>query len=171
MSKTVKNMVTEELRDRYAAFTSACVVDMTGMNVQDQEALRSAVREKSGRVEVVKNSLARRAFADGPLSPLGAALEGPCALVTSSETSVIDIAKVLAEVAKEFSELKLKHAIFDGDPELFTVEALSKMKGQPELMSEIAMLMSSPGRAIAGCLGSAQSKIAGCLKAMIDKAA
>jgi large subunit ribosomal protein L10 len=170
MSKPVKQMVTDLLKGRYEGFASACVIDMTGMSVQEQEKLRGTVRAKNARVQVVKNSLARRAFSGGPLEPLGGALEGPCALVVGSD-SVIDIAKTLVEAAKEFKKLKLKHAIFEGDPELLTVEILSKMKGKNELLGEVAMLVSSPGRSIAGCLSSPQSKIAGCLKAMIDKAA
>ena len=171
MSKTVKDMVTKEYRSRYEGITSMCVIDMTGMSVQQQQQLRTSVREKSARIQVVKNSLARRAFCDGPLSPLGAALDGPCALVASKETSVIDVAKVLAEAAKEFNALKLKVAMFDGDPELLSVFELSQMKGLDELFGEIAMLVSSPGRAIAGCVQSPAGKIAGCLKTLAERAA
>ena len=168
MSKPVKAMITEDLRGRFTGLSSACVVDMTGMDVQQQQGLRAAVRAKNGRVEVVKNSLARRALSDGALAPLGEALEGPCALVTGAE-SVIDLARTLVEAAKEFTNLKLKLAIIDGDPQLVSVEALSRMKGRRELAAEIAMLMQSPGRAIAACLISPQGKIAGCLKAMAEK--
>jgi len=170
MSKLVKAMVTAELKDRYTGVDSVCVVDLTGLPVKSQEAVRTALREKSARLEVVKNSLARRAFQDTPLEVLGVSLEGPCALVTSPG-SVIEIAKVLAECAKEFTELTLKQAIVDGDPALLTVAELSKMKDRQEILGELAMLICSPGRAVAGCLRSPQSKIAGCLKAMIDKAA
>lgn len=170
MSKAVKKLVTDELRTRYEGTNSACVVELTRMSVRAQESLRARLRDKSAGLQVVKNSLARRAFEDGPLAPLGAALEGPCALVTCSE-SLIDVAKVLVEAAKDFKELKLKQAIFDGDPSLVSVEELSKMKGQTELIGEVGMLVSSPGRAIAGCIGSPQAKIAGCLKALVDKAA
>lgn len=169
MSKPVKSMVTEELRSRYLGVRSACVIDMTGMNVQEQQGLRAVLRSRNGRVQVVKNSLARRAFSDGALAPLGDVLDGPCALVTGSDSG-IDLAKALVEAAREFTKLKLKEAILDGDPDVMTVEELSKMKGQRELVGEIAMLLSSPGRAVAGCLTSPQSKIAGCLKAMIDRA-
>jgi len=171
MSKTVKDMVTHEYRSRYEGTTSACVIDMTGMTVKQQQHLRASVRKKAARIQVVKNSLARRAFGDGPLAPLSASLEGPCALVTSDETSVIDVAKALVEAAKELKELKLKTAIFDGDPELLSVDELSKMKGLNELMGEIAMLISSPGRALAGCVQSPAAKIAGCLKTLADRAA
>ena len=169
MSKPVKEMMMAELRDRYAGVESACVVDVTGLNVQSQEGLRRALRAKSGRLEIVRNSLARRAFKDMPLSPLADALKGPCALVTAE--SLTDIAKVLVDCTKEYDRLKLKEAIIEGDPSLATVAEVSKMKGKTELLGDIAMLVSSPGRAIAGCLSSPQSRIAGCLKAMIDKAA
>jgi len=170
MSKFVKALVTEEIRSRYAEVTSACVVDLTGLDVQAQEKLRKSLRTKSATLEIVKNSLARRAFAGGALGPLGKALEGPCAVVTSRE-SLIEVARLLTDAAKEFKSLKLKQAILDGDPSLVTVEELSKMRGRRELLGEVAMLVGSPGRAIAGCLRSPQSKIAGCLKTLADKAA
>lgn len=170
MSKLVKDLVTETLKGDYEGISSACVIDMTGMDVHQQQALRAKVRERGGRVRVIKNSLARRAFVESPLEPLGKTLEGPCALVTSTE-SVIDVGKALVAAAKEFAELKLKTAIIEGDPELVTVEQLSKMKGKGELLSEISGLVSSPGRAIAGCLRAPGSKIAGCLEAIAEKAA
>lgn len=170
MSKPVKQMVMDELRGRYADIASACVVELSGLSVQSQQALRQALRAKGARLEVVKNSLARKAFAETKLAPLGAALSGPCALVVSSE-SVIDTARTLVACAKEFERLKLKQAIFEGDPSLVTVEELSKMKGRAEVLGDLAWLVMSPARAVAGCLASPQSKIAGCLKAMAEKAA
>lgn len=170
MSKPIKAMVTADLAERYTGTDSACVVDLTGLNVQAQEQLRATLRGKSARLEVVKNSMARRALADGPLAPLGNSLEGPCALVTSS-ASLVEAAKVLVEVAKEYTSLGLKQAIIEGDPRLLTVEELSKLKTRSELVGEISALLMSPGRVVAGCLSGPQSRIAGCLKAMVDKAA
>lgn len=170
MSKMIKAMIAAEYHERFAGVDSACVVDLSGLNVHEQETLRSSLRAKSARLEVVKNSLVRRAFRQGPLEPLGNALNGPCALVTSTE-SLIDAAKVLVEAAKEFDRLELKQAILEGDPDLVNVTDVAKLKSQVELISELAMLITSPGRALVGCLGSPQSKIAGCLKTMIEKAA
>lgn len=168
MSKPVKAMLSSHLKKEFAGVSSACVVDMTGMNVQAQEKLRKSLREKSARMEVVKNSLARVAFKDGPLAPLGDSLVGPCAIVVS-DTSVVDVAKILVEAACEFKSLKLKKGIFEGDSQLLSIEDLSKMRGRKELLGEVAMLIASPGRAIAGCVGSPAGKIAGCLKAIADK--
>lgn len=170
MSKLVKSLVTDELKAKYAGISSALVLDVTGMDVHSQEKLRKTLRTKSARLQIVKNSLARRAFAGSPLEPLGKSMEGPCAVVVAKE-SLVDVAKMLIDAAKEFQKLKFKKAIFDGDPSLMTVEELSKMKGKRELIGEVLMLVSSPGRAIAGCLRSPGGKIAGCIKTMADKAA
>lgn len=170
MSKPVKAMVEAEYRARYDGIDSACVISLKGLSVKDQESLRRSLRAKSARLQVVKNGLARRALQGLPLEALGEALEGPCALVTS-EDSLIDAAKALVEAAKEFTNLELKQAMLEGESELLTVAELAKLKSRVELVADVAMLVSSPGRAIAGCLGSPGSKIAGCLKAMIDKAA
>jgi large subunit ribosomal protein L10 len=170
MSKAVKALMVDELRRRYAGVSSVCVVDLTGLNVQAQEKLRRTLRSKSARLEVVKNSVARWAFRDGPLGPLGKALEGPCALVTAAD-SPIDVAKLLVEAAKELPPLKLKQAVLEGDPALLTVETMSMLRSKREILGEVLMLVSSPGRALAGCLRSPQAKIAGCLKTLAEKAA
>ena len=168
MSKPVKAMVTAELRERYAGVDSACVVNITGLDVKTQEKLRHSLREKSARLQIVKNSLARHAFKDTPLSPLGDSMTGPCALITSSQ-SLIEIAKLLINASKDFGKLELKSALLDGDPVLMTIVQISKMRGKREVLGELVMLVASPGRAIAGCLAGAQARIAGCLKTLADK--
>lgn len=168
MSKAVKELITVSLRSRYDGVRDACVVDLTGLDVQRTQKLRQDLRGKSMRLEVVKNSLARRAFADGPLAPLGEQLSGPCALVTGGD-SIIEVAKTLVESAKELGNIALKEAMVDGDPTLLTVDAVSRMMGRLELLGEIAMLIASPGRAIAGCIGGPAGRIAGCLATLADR--
>ncbi len=168
MSKPIKELITNQLRGEYQGVQEACVVELSGMKVEEQEALRGSLREKSARVEVVKNSLARRAFDDTVLEPLGKSLTGPCALVTSTE-SLVEVAKTLVAAAKEFANLKLKQAMFAGDPALLTVEELSKMRTLNDILGDLTGLVSSPGRSIAGCMQSPQGKIAGCLKAIVEK--
>jgi large subunit ribosomal protein L10 len=116
----------------------------------------------------VKNSLAKRAFSDGPLAPLAPALSGPCALVTGG-SSVIDVAKTLVELKKTYPKIELRQGVLGGEVELIDLERLAMMKSRAELAGEVAMLIISPGRKIAGCLAGPAGKIAGCLKAIADK--
>ncbi len=168
MSKPLKRMLSEHLRVRYADVDSACVVNLSGLNVQKTQQIRQDLTRKNMRMHVVKNSTARLAFAEGPLGPLAKALQGPCALVTGGD-SIVEVAKVLVRWAKEFPQLSLKHAIVEGDTNLLGVEQLSRMRGRRDLLGELGMLVTSPGRAIAGCLASPQARIAGCLKAIAER--
>ena len=167
MSKPVKDMLTQYLQRRYDGVDSACVVDLSGLGVQATQSIRSVLREANGRMEVVKNSLARRAFVDTPLEPLGQVLSGPSALVVGE--SPIELARKLAELAKRHDKLTLKEAILNGDRDLMTVVELSGMKTRQELLGDVAGLIGGPGRLVAGAIGSPQARIAGCLKALADK--
>ncbi len=168
MSKPLKQMMTDALRDRYAGVDSACVVDLTGLDVVSTTRFRRTLREKSMQVAVVKNSLAARAFQGTPLEPLGRSLKGPCALVTGGD-SILEVARTLVAALKDFAVIRLKQAIIEGDPALMTVEEVSRLKGRLELIGEVAMLISSPGRRVAGCIAGPQARIAGCVKAIADR--
>lgn len=168
MSKPVKDWITQEYRDRYQSVDSACVVSVIGLDAISTNRLRGELRSKNIRLQVIKNSLARRALGESTLAPLAKALEGPCALVTGGE-SVIDLAKTLVELKKSYPALELKLGMLDGDPELVEIERLAKMKSRVDLLGELAMLIASPGRRLAGCLAGPGGRIAGCLKAIADK--
>lgn len=167
MSKPLKNLITDELKKRYDGVNDACVVGLSGLNVEDTQKLRRDLDGKTMQVHVVRNSLARRAFAGGPLESLSKRMQGPCALVTGGD-SVIEVAKTLVHWAKTLKSIELKSASFDGDAD-FTIEQVAQMKSRVEMIGEIAMLISSPGRSLAGCIGSPAGKIAGCLKTLADR--
>lgn len=168
MSKPVKDLVTREYQKNYGSLDNACVVSVIGLDAISANKLRGELRAKRIRLQVIKNSLAKRALSGGPLEPLADALDGPCALVTGGE-SLIDVAKILIEAKKKYPALQLKLGMLGGDPSLIGIEQLSKMKSRQELLSEIALLISSPGRKLAACLVGPAGKVAGCLKAIADK--
>ena len=168
MSKPVKDLISRDYQNRYVGVDSACVVSVIGLDAISTNRLRGELRSKNIRLQVVKNRLARRAFVDSPLEPLGKTLEGPCAFVTGGE-SIIDVAKTLAGLRKTYPAIKLKQGMLDGDPELIDVAQLAKMKSRVELLGEVAMLIASPARSVAGCLAGPGGRITGCLKARADK--
>lgn len=169
MSKPVKDLLTQEYQSRYGDLDSACVVSVIGLDAIATNLFRGELGKRNMRLQVVKNSLARRAFSDGALSPLGNALDGPCALVTGGE-SAIEIAKALVELQKAYPKIELKYGIVGGEPEVLSVDQIAKMRSRVEMLGEVAMLIASPGRRLAGCLAGPGGRIAGCLKAMADKA-
>jgi large subunit ribosomal protein L10 len=168
MSKPVKDLIAREYRRRYEGVDSACVVSVIGLDAISTNRVRGELGSQNIRLQVVKNSLARRAFADGPLEPLASILQGPCALVTGGE-SVIDVAKSLVRLQKTYPLIELKQGMLDGDPELLEVEQLARMKTRLELVGELALLIASPARSMAGGLAAPGGRIAGCLKAIGDR--
>ena len=163
MSRQLKTLMTEVLRSRYEDVDEACVIDISRLNVADTMALRRALSARDMRVSVIKNSMARRAFEGGALEPLGRALSGPCG------DSVIEVAKEVVRLTKDWPGVEPKIALLSGELEVMPMVETAKLKSQRELVGEVSWLMCSPGAALAGCLSSPQSRLAGCLKAMIEK--
>lgn len=168
MSRHLKAMVTEVLRKRYEGVSEACIVDVSGLTVGETVRMRRTLTAKGMDIHVVKNSLACRAFEGGPLEVLGNELRGPCALVTGGD-SAIEVAKEIVRLVEEYAKLTPKIGLLIGETTTTPVVGLAELKSLSELLAEVAMLVSSPGRSIAGCLASPQANIAGCIKTLADR--
>lgn len=70
MGKPTKDLITREYTGRYAELADACVVSVIGLDAISANKLRGELRSRRISLHVVKNSLARRALAGGPLAPL-----------------------------------------------------------------------------------------------------
>ncbi len=105
MSKPVKNMIEDSYRKLFGEVDSAVIIDICGVKANDNNTLRSSLAEREIRVTVVKNSLAKRAFADTPMQPISDLLDGPCAMVTGGQ-SVVEVARGLIAPAKAIANLE-----------------------------------------------------------------
>ena len=64
MSKYVKNLVTDHVRERLDGVNDALLVNVIGMDANANNRLRGALEDKNINLLVVKNSLAARATAE-----------------------------------------------------------------------------------------------------------
>lgn len=78
MSKPVKDIITQQYEQLYTQMNSACVINVIGLDAISTNKLRNELKAKKIRMQVVRNSLARRALEKAPLGPLASALQGPC---------------------------------------------------------------------------------------------
>ena len=62
MSKPIKELVQKELIKRFENLTSMAVVGFTGIDANTTREIRGRLREKTIRMTVVKNSIARQAL-------------------------------------------------------------------------------------------------------------
>lgn len=167
MSKAVKELVINDVKKTYGAMDNLMVVNVHRLTGNDVNALRRTLRKKNVEVHVIKNRFARLALAGTPLEPVAAALSGPCAFV-SGGASPVDTAKTLMDLVKEYPALELRSGILDGETSPLTIEQISKRRSKAEIQGEVVMLLTSPGRRLAGCL-NVGGRVAGCIKAIADK--
>lgn len=167
MSKAVKEILRRDLADSYAELEDVLVVNVHGLTANEVNNFRGQLRKNDVEVHVVKNSAAKRALKGTKLEPLAEQLAGPCAFVTGGNGPV-DIAKELLAMVKTYPNLELRNGLVDGEPDLLSIDDISKRKSKAELQGEVLTLLISPGRRIAGQL-KVGSKIAGCVKAIVEK--
>lgn len=170
MSKPVKEMIVEDYKQRFEGVEGALVVDIRGVNAAQNHEFRSGLRAKDIRVTIVKNTLAKTAFAGTKLEKIGPALEGPSAIAYGAE-SVIDVAREVVDWAKKIANLSMKGAILDG--EYFDgeagVRALSKFPTRDEALGQVVQLILSPGSQLVGCVAAPGGQLMACVEAMIEK--
>lgn len=170
MSKPVKEFMMRDYQEWIDGQESALVVSIRGIPANENNRLRQELAKQNISVHVVRNTLARKAFAETPLAGLTPLLDGPSAIAYGGET-VVDAARELVKWAKEVENLELKGAILDG--ELFEgadgVERLSKLPTREEALSQAVTLVLSPGRKLVGQIKGPGSRLVGVVKAIEEK--
>src|SRR5689334_1894362 len=96
MSKYVKELLMDQLRSELDGTRSVLIVDFKGLDAISENRLRLDLRKKKIHVRALKNSLARRVFADIGLGGLDKFLAGPSVAVWGGDG--------VAELAKEISD-------------------------------------------------------------------
>ena len=169
MSKTVKNLLTQSYKNRFSDLSQAMVIDVRGIEANDNNALRTGLAQKQIKITVVRNALAKTAFAGTALEPLNDVIDGPSALVYGGE-SVVNVARELIDWAKKLQNLELKGAVLDGivfGPD--QMDALSKYPTRDETQAQVVQLFLSPAKNLAGAVKGPGSKIASILKTIEEK--
>lgn len=170
MSKPVKEMIMAEYHRRFNELEGALVIDIRGIDANENNSLRLGLAEKSIKVTVIKNALARKAFQDTSLAAISPALEGPSALAYGG-TSVVDVARELVDWAKKVKELDLKGAVLDG--EYFEgedgVKRLSTFPTKEEAQAKVVQLMLSPAGNLVSAAKAPGSDLMGIVKEIQER--
>jgi large subunit ribosomal protein L10 len=165
MSKPIKEMIIEDYKKRFVDVDGALVVDIRGISANDNNAMRQGLFKKNIRVTIIKNTLAKKAFAGTNLEALAPALAGPSALAYGAE-SVVDVARELVEWARKVKQLSLKAAILDG--QLYEgdagVKRLSAFPTREEAQAKVVQIVLSPAGNLVRAATSPGSNILGIVK-------
>ena len=169
MSKKVKNLMEQEYKSHFDGINECMVVSLRGVNGVDNNAVRGDLLSKNIHINMIKNSLARRAFASVGMEGVKDVLVGPCAIAYGGE-SIVDVAKEIVGWAKKLENIEIKGGFVEG--EVLDSQAaveLSKLPSRAELQGAAVNLAQSPGSRLAGAIISPAGNIAGCIKTLVEK--
>ncbi len=173
MTRTEKVAAVEALKEKFSNTEFFYVTDASTLTVDQVNKLRGMLFEKGIEMQVVKNTLARKALEALPeennYSELFDSLTGPTAIMFT------EVANAPARVIKEFRGkeerpiLKAAYidtAIYAGDDQLGT---LSELKSKEELLGDLLGLLQAPIHNVMGALNSGGNTLSGLLKALEER--
>jgi len=167
MSKYVKNLVAEHLRQRLANVHDALLVNMIGLDANANTRLRAELRGKNIQVLVVKNSLAARAAEGTPLATLFDGIAGASAICWGGE-DIVSLAKEITKLIKgdKYAPFQARGGVMDGERLTATqVEQVSKWPNRMEQLGILSGQILSPGALLASQLNS----VGGALASQIEQ--
>ncbi len=174
MNKDQKTAAIAELQEKLDNTKFFYIADASTLTVEKTNELRAMCFEKDVQMQVVKNTLVKKALQalpeDRNYSELYDLLKGPTALFYSEVSSAP--AKIIKEFRKGSDRPILKGAyiessVYVGDDQ---IEALSKLKSKEDLLGELIGLLQSPVKNVIGSLQSGGHTLSGLLKSLEERA-
>ena len=162
MSKYVKNLIADHLRQKLDGVNDAILVNVVGLNANTNNRLRAELASKNIHLLMVKNSLAARAAVGTRLAAAFDGLAGSAAVVWGAE-DVIALAKEVTRIAKDdkFAPFAACGGVMDGErltPQ--QVEQVSKWPGRREQLAILSGQILSPGALLSSQLIAAGGALA-----------
>ena len=114
------------------------LTDYRGINVTDDTTLRRDLRNAGAKYTIIKNNITKRALAECGIEGLEEKLEGPTAVVMSSE-DYLEPSKVIYKFSKDNEYYTIKGGVVDG--KVMTPEeiiTLAKLPSRETLLSMLA---------------------------------
>src|ERR1043166_5908302 len=166
MSKAIKQLQMDELKKTFGDVRDMVILNVVGLDAIADNQLRLGLRKKGIRLQVVKNSLARRVFADLGLKA-DKAWEGATTIAWGS-TSIAGLSKELETALKKHEKVvKFNTAIADGQEVAFDVAL--KMPTREQAIGQVIALALSAGSRLVGAILGPGGQLASQIKTLSEK--
>jgi large subunit ribosomal protein L10 len=165
ISKKRKQDLLEEYKDALQRNSALVFTGYTGLSVTELEVLRRKLRETGGEYFIVKNTIARRAFADVGIEPPADGFDGPTGIGATSE-DVPAMLKTIVDLSRETEVFKVRGAIVDGalmDGD--DVRKLADLPSMPVLQAQLLSVFNSPASQLANVFAGSVRQLMNVLKA------
>lgn len=170
LSIDCKKLVVKEVSDRLNDKDILIITNYRGLSAQDLNELRRELRNISGEYVVVKDSMVKRALAEGPNNRITEFIEGEVGIAIDERQDPTYISKVLVRFSKDHKVLKIRGGIMKGEM-LSTddIKALAALPSRRVLLGKLANVLNAPIQGLAGALHAIISKVVYALNAVKDK--
>ena len=102
MSKPIKQMMMDDYAARFGDLDGVVLVDIRGIEANDNNAIRSELAEAGIRISVVRNTLVKGSFDDDhSLGAINDLMTGPSAFVYGGD-SVVNAARAVVKAVKQY---------------------------------------------------------------------
>lgn len=168
MSKKIKKMQMDVLTGTFTGVRDMVVLTASGIDSETDNKMRLDLRKKNIRMQVVKNSLARKVFGEMGIT-LAESWAGPTTLVWGAN-SIAELSRTLEETLKKDKikdKMKVKTAVAEGQEVPFA-RALT-MPTRQEAIADLLGLILSPAMTLAGQIGSPGALVASQIKTISEK--
>jgi large subunit ribosomal protein L10 len=171
ITKERKDELVKQYSDLIQKSAGMVLIEYRGLNMKGMGPLRGKVREASGELHVVKNTLAQLALKQAGRS-VPEELFTKTTAVGFAFTDVPSVAKALTTFAKESEFVKVKGGLL-GDKILNTkqIEALAELPPLPVIRAQLLGLLSAPASRLTGVVAGSVRQVVNVVKAYSEKEA
>jgi large subunit ribosomal protein L10 len=146
------------------------LVEYTGVRMKALDGIRAKIRESGGEFHVLKNTLARRVFAEhGMTLPQDYLVKSTA--VSFAFTDPASTAKALTEATKGNEFVKVKGGFMSGQAlSAAQVKALADMPPLPVVRAQLLGVLQAPASKLVRTIGEPARGLAAVVKAFSEKA-
>jgi large subunit ribosomal protein L10 len=169
MSKYVKELMMDQLRTELDGANSVLILDFKGLDAVAENRLRLDLRKKKIRLRALKNTLARRVFAEMGLAGLDQFLTGPSVAIWGGE-GIAELTKEISGQVKKLKKPEIKGGAVDGvviGPQ--QVEEITKLPSREVLIGQLLGLALSPAQQVIALANAPASTLVGQLEALAER--
>jgi large subunit ribosomal protein L10 len=169
--KEDKERVVAELTEKLRLSETLIVADYRGLTMPQIDALRAKLIEHGARLNVVKNTLTRRAAEAAGADALLALLEGPSAIAfIESDGDTVAVAKALADSARDTKVLAIRGGVMQGRQiSAADVGELAKLPPLDVLRGQVLAAIIGPLTQLVGLLNAPLQDLFGLIDARIEQ--
>ena len=166
MSKQIKQLEMDALKQTFQGVEDCVLLSSSGVDAHADHQIRMTLRKKNIRLQVVKNSLARRVFDE-----IGVKL----ADIWTSPTAIAWGGGSLAELSRELSALikkndKIKVKVAVSERQAIPFQKAIDMPTKPEAIGRVIALAMSPAQRVLSQILAPGGRIAGQIKTLGERA-